>query len=467
MVASFAIFDDIHVDEKERTVKARGLAQMKLQCIEPGAETLGRYEMRSAETVVAAGATHTVRYVYRIRDIEGLVTAKQVDDLWKKTVRYWASKEPLTSGNETFDHLYAVSRNGLKALLARSGKRDGGYWMYNMQWARDDSMMAMAMLQAGFIDEAKVILTKIIEQFVGFDGRTVEASRWAGFDYTEIDQNGAILYAIWTYWCWTGDTAFIKKYWTKIRLAGDFPLMDVFRDPTSRLLGTNGNSGNATIPSGSKTGLSWRTNSGSHSDWRREAISRTHLATRLLQRAGASASSEIKNVVLNDPRFRFIEEGHFIKRRTRDGRWQRFMIPTRREAMPPGSPIATEERPECEPDTANVYPVVYEWVDPKGEVGRKTLEHMEASGISAGHSGGYSRYNTASEPDPGGPGPLRPCLLPALPRKPAIRIVSGECSTGLTRSTVENPAGGSNGMARASPRLPLRYASSDGPGVKW
>ena len=63
-----------------------------------------------------------------------------------------------SSGNATLDHLHAVARSGLKAQLARSGKRDSGYWMYNMEWVRDDVMMMQAMSMAGFHDEARTIL---------------------------------------------------------------------------------------------------------------------------------------------------------------------------------------------------------------------------------------------------------------------------------------------------------------------
>jgi hypothetical protein len=406
LVANFALFDEIYVDDKEGTALAHGLAEMKLQCLEAGVETAGRYELRSAEQVIPAGQTRTVRFVYRIRSIDGLVSSRQMDDLWKKTVLYWKSKQPVVSGNETFDHLYAVSRNGLKAQLARSGKRDAGYWMYNMQWARDDSMMAIGMVQAGFIDEAKSIMTKILDKFIGVDGRTIEASRWAGFDYTELDQNGAILYAMWQYWCWTGDTAFIRKYWSKMRLAGDFPLMDVFRDPVSHLMRNKREFWERNDTFGVEDGFEI-----AYQFWVSLGLEKGSELARLIgDTATASrwtkASAEIKDTVLNDPRFRLIEEGHFIKRRTRDGRWQKFMIPTHRASMPPGSPLATEERPEAEPDTANVYPIIYEWVDPKGDVSRKTLDHMETLWNQRWTYGGYSRYNTASEPDPGGPWPF-------------------------------------------------------------
>jgi hypothetical protein len=120
----------------------------------------------------------------------------------------------------------------------------------------------------------------------------------------------------------------------------------------------------------------------------------------------AAASKEIRQLLFEDPTFRFIEEGRLIKRRTLDGRWQRYMIPSNRASMPQGSPAALNDKPECEPDSANVYPIIFEYVDPRGDVARKTLEWMDVLWNQQWNYGGYSRYNTTSEPDPPGPWPI-------------------------------------------------------------
>jgi hypothetical protein len=123
------------------------------------------------------------------------------------------------------------------------------------------------------------------------------------------------------------------------------------------------------------------------------------------------AAESIRKAMFNDPKFRFIEEGHLIKRRTRDGRWQRYAVPTNRNAMPPGSPAATEERPECEPDTADVYPIIFDMVDPHSDLARNTLQWLEQLWSQRWSFGGYSRYNTFSEPDPPAPWPIATLLM--------------------------------------------------------
>jgi hypothetical protein len=120
----------------------------------------------------------------------------------------------------------------------------------------------------------------------------------------------------------------------------------------------------------------------------------------------AGASAEFKHILFEDSTFRFIEEGRLIKRRTLDGRWQRYMIPANRATMPPGSPAALNDKPECEPDSANVYPIIYEYVNPRGDIARKTLEWMDILWNQQWNFGGYSRYNTTSEPDPPAPWPI-------------------------------------------------------------
>jgi len=85
-------------------------------------------------------------------------------------------------------------------------------------------MVSIALLQGGMDAEAKILLIKILEKSVGADGRTFESSRWSGFDYTELDQNGELLYALWTYAAWTGDLEFVKKYWSSIAACGGIPV---------------------------------------------------------------------------------------------------------------------------------------------------------------------------------------------------------------------------------------------------
>jgi hypothetical protein len=114
----------------------------------------------------------------------------------------------------------------------------------------------------------------------------------------------------------------------------------------------------------------------------------------------------IRTAILTHPKYGLVEDGHFIKRRARDGRWQRTMIPPDRSRMPPGSPIGAGAKPECEPDLASVIPVMYGFVEPESEIALNTLRQCETLWSQRWDFGGYPRYNTSSEPDPPAPWPL-------------------------------------------------------------
>jgi hypothetical protein len=403
---NYVMFDEIGPDEATGSIVAKGFASLRLSCPDNTARVSGRYDMNLDAEKVGPGATRSATFVYSIRGDEKVLQEKGPGGLWKETVAFWKSKPMMSSGNAVVDHLFHVARTGLKSQVARSGKRDSGLWMYNMEWVRDDVMVSMALLPVGFVEESKTILTKILAKSIGKDGRTIESSRWSGYDYAELDQNGELLYGLWTYLCWTGDDSFLRTSWDSIKAVGSFLLQDVFWDKKSRLLRNKREFWERSDSFGVEDGFEI-----SYQFWSVLGLERgAEIAAKFgddeTARTWKNAAAEIKKAMLDDPAFRLIEEGHFIKRRTRDGRWQRYMIPVDRKRMPPGSPMATLEKPECEPDTASVYPIMYEFVDPRGDVAKKTLASMEVLWNQKWEHGGYSRYNTTSEPDIPGPWPF-------------------------------------------------------------
>jgi hypothetical protein len=237
-------------------------------------------------------------------------------------------------------------------------------------------------------------------------GRTMESGRWFPFDYAELDQNGQLLYAIWAYTCWTGDYHFLKRNWKTIRLVAEFPLREEFWDGNSRLLHNKREFWERSDSHGVQDGFEL-----AYQFWVVLGLNKAaELAEKLGYRESSArwqkAASEINNAMLYNSKFRLIEDGHLVKRRTRDGRWQNQMIPPDRKNMPRGSPLATVENPPCEPDTCEVLPIVYGMIDPDGELSHNTLEWVEQLWNQHWDSGGYSRYNVFSEPDPPAPWPL-------------------------------------------------------------
>ena len=405
LVPSFALFDEIGPSGK--SILAKGFAHLKLSALDAHVKSAGRYDLIINPGPVLPGTSREIILVYQADTSPPKMSRTKYDALAAATSRFWGSKHSVTTGDPMLDHLYAVARSGLKGMLGRSGKRDSGIWMYNMEWVRDDMMMMLGLLHAGFDDEARTILLKTLDRSVGPDGCTIESSRWSGYDLTELDQNGELLYGVWCYLCWTGDRALIRKYWKKIALVADYPLQPVFWDTASGLLRNKreywerGGEG-----FGIEDGFEL-----TYQFWMALGLEKAAQIARMLKQPAAEkrwtdAAAKIRYGMFEHPKFRMVENGALIKRRTRDGRWQQYMIPANRAALPPGSPLATVEKPESDPDTASALPVVFEMVDPKGPLAAATLESIERLWNQQWTHGGYSRYNTTSEPDPPAPWPF-------------------------------------------------------------
>ncbi len=409
LVPSFALFDEIGPDGS--TIRGHGFADIRLQCLDASPSTSGRYDMNLSLGAIPAGRRKSVRLAYTLRGDEKLLPGKSAGGFRQDLEAYWSTKHLPDLGNAELNHLYAVSRTGLKAHVARSGKRDSGYWMYNMEWVRDDVMVAMAMVQAGFHDEARTLFSKLLKGSVGPDGRTIESSRWFGYDYTELDQNGELLYGLWMYLSWTGDQDLIRESWEKIRLVADFVLQPVFWNKTVNMVRNKREFWERSDSFGVQDGYELAYQVWVYLGLERAATMATHFGDIENGARWRRSARAMLKTMLGDPHFKLLEDGHFIKRRTVSGEWQRYMIPPNRKGMPPGSPIATEEKPECEPESAEAFPIIHGLVDARGPVAGATLAWIEKLWNQRWDFGGYSRYNVSSEPDPPAPWPLVGVLM--------------------------------------------------------
>jgi GH15 family glucan-1,4-alpha-glucosidase len=288
---------------------------------------------------------------------------------------------------------------------------DAGTWMYNMEWLGDHALAAEALLHCGHADEAKLLIEKNLRDSIGPDGRTIESGRWFGYDYTEINQNGMMLFAIWNYLCWTGDDRLIRKYWSKVSLCADFPLKEVFLNAKTHMVRNKREFWERSDSYGIMDGYELAYQFWVSFGLEKAALVARHLGD--LKAAGRwrSASRRMRTAMLEDPTFRLVEDGHLIKRRTGDGEWQRVAIPPRRSALPPGSPIATEEEPSLEPDAITVLPIVYEMIDPASALSKETLRWVESLWNQKWSSGGYPRYNVTSEDNPPAPWPIPSMII--------------------------------------------------------
>ncbi len=405
---NFFLFDEILPDEKRKEIRSDGYIPMRLFSPDADCALRGRYELRIRLGKIPPGGSSTGTCVYAIRG--GDTAARR--DLAQGTIPLpTMPRNEFRSGDQLLDRLVRVSTHLLPAHLSAAGKRDSGIWEYNMEWVRDDSMVAVGLLHAGEFERAGILLRKLLDRSIGADGRTIEASRWAGFDYTELDQNGQVLWAAWNFVCWTGDLGFAKRYWEKLRLAAEFPLMERFRDKETGLLHNMREFWERSDGFGFTDGYEI-----AYQFWTAFGLEK---AARLAAATGHPREAlrwdreaeKLREAFLGHPRMRLAEEGHLIKRRSREGDWQRYLSPPDRASLPPGSPIATEARPSCDPDASEAYPLIHGMIDPVDPLAKGTLDWLELLWNHRWNSGGYARYDTTSEPDPPAPWPLVAAMM--------------------------------------------------------
>jgi hypothetical protein len=411
LYANFGLFTDIRTNERDRAAEAHGLASMKLVTVERQSTVYGRYDVRADLGTVAPGTGAGCTYAYAIKGGETLLRKKTFGGIRAGTAAYWKKKSTVETGNDILDRLYATSRTGLRSVISRSGRMDAGTWMYNMEWLGDHALAAEALLRAGFHADARLLIEKNLRDSIGPDGRTIESGRWFGYEYTEINQNGMMLFAVWQYLCWTGDRALLRKYWPKILLCGDFPLRKEFLDAGTHLVRNKREFWERSDSYGIEEGYEL-----AYQFWVAFGLDKGAQVARALGEEAtadrwAAASAAMREAMFGSSAFRMIEDGHLIKRRTRAGAWQKTAIPPKRSSLPPGAPIAVEESPLLEPDTIVVLPILYEMIDPVSPLAKETLRRVDALWNQRWEGGGYPRYNVTSEDNPPAPWPLSSMLV--------------------------------------------------------
>ncbi len=324
----------------------------------------------------------------------------------ERTAAYWNSRAELKTGHAGLDHLFHTALAGIRAAVSSSGKMDGGIWQYNLEWARDPVMVAQAAAATGGDDIARSILERVWAHSVTDEGKTVEASRTREPADMELDQNGQVLYATWARWAWTGDDSLIRRYWKRIHATADYVLQPVFREASSGLLKNTREFWERGAGHGFQEGFEI-----SYQVWNIIGLEKSaSMAARMgdgaAQRRWLDAARLMRESLIGHSRYSLIENNRFIKRRLMDGRPQLTVVPPDRSFLPPTAPLRSEPVCYCDPDTATVYPIIHEIVDPRGEIARHTLESMEKLWNQRWSGGGYGRYDVTSEPDSPGPWPF-------------------------------------------------------------
>ncbi|MFH0945005.1 MAG: hypothetical protein V2A76_07390 [Planctomycetota bacterium] len=325
-----------------------------------------------------------------------------------EAVRYWTELAALSFDSgaraELLDRLYSSARRQLPAVLSAAGAMDGSIWQYNLEWVRDQANVVVSLCQIGAVETARKMLARLLGKFVTEAGDTVDSSRWRPPAEVELDQNGILLMTAKAYVDWTGDLALVAAHWPKIRALAEYPLRDVFRHGESGLLKNQREYWERHAAYGIEEGM--------------ELTYQLFVSLGLLDAAELAGllghpedasrwraeADRLKQAMLFDPKFSLVERGIFIKRRRPDGTVQETVTPT--AVLPVGLGIDHAGPHYLNPDTASVLPIVTEFIDPRGDLARRTLEDVERLWNQTWDGGGYCRYNVTSEADSPGPWPF-------------------------------------------------------------
>jgi hypothetical protein len=402
-------FDEYHVDRAKGTLSARGYAAMEMFCLNEA--TPGDRHLNILFGDIPAGETTSSTVVLTVNQPRAAFEKKGLATMTKETQEYWSHRARCETNHDGLNHLFHSAVRGIRTAVSHTGKMDAGIWQYNFEWVRDQSMMAAASAMCGHTDVAEVSIVRMLDRSIDDDGRARDASRHRPPETYELDQNGEFLYAVWTHWMWSGNDAILKRHWPKIRAVANFVLRPEFLDPVTGLVKNSREYWERDGAFGVKDGYE-----NTYQFWNIVGLDLAadmarHMKEPASARTWTAAAKKMKNSFLNDPKFSFIDNGMFIKRRLANGEVQRTFEPPNRKAMPPGVPLNVETVSYADPDAGNVYPIMFGVVDPKGSVSTKTLESTELLWNQRWTTGGYARYNVTSEPDSPGSWPFPTMFL--------------------------------------------------------
>ena len=365
---------------------------------------------------LAAGEERVITLAYRVRgsDDKASLEAGWQEDPAPAVSRchtcsaapYWQTISECRFSSDLLNHIFSAARCQLPAAITSSGRMDGSIWQYNLEWVRDQSAAVAAFVMLGDFDLARTMLDRLLRDFVTDEGDTVDSGRRRSVEDVELDQNGELSLAIKTYVEWTGDASILSAHRQRITAIAEFPLREVFRHEPSGLMhnrreywerhSVHGIEDGIELvhPLFVSLGLSASADLARYAGWSDEA-----------KRWGAEAD-RLKRAMLSDERYGLVHDGRFIKRRKVDGQvqWEADALPAAN--LPPGMPLDGPGPHFLNPDTSSVLPIALEFVDPRGELARKTLAAVEEIWNQRWDTGGYARYNVSSEPDSPGPWPF-------------------------------------------------------------
>jgi hypothetical protein len=304
------------------------------------------------------------------------------------------------------DLFYSAARNQLTAVIAKSGKVDAGIWQYNREWVRDNAMIARGLLQAGQPLRARIVLERLLQDFVRPDGATIDSSRVRDSSEAELDQNGILLHTARQYYAWSGDIEWIKSHWETIRALADYPLKNEFRHRPSGLLANHREFWERHRFHGIQRGIELAYQVFVSLGLEAASELAALLGDEPSSRRWKEESSRLKHSILEDSRFGLVHNGSLIKRRGIRGAVQDNIHMQKHKDIPSSVPLMEPGKHALNPDSSAALPIALSFISPQSPLAQRTLDDLEQLWNQGWTGGGYGRYNMSSEPDSPGPWPF-------------------------------------------------------------
>jgi hypothetical protein len=320
--------------------------------------------------------------------------------------QFWSIATQVQLGLSPLDHLFKTAARQLPAMISRQGRIDASIWQYRREWVRDQAFMAHAVLLSGHPPIARVILERLLCDFVSEDGSTADSSEVRAPADAELDQNGTLLHVLHEYVLWTGDLGLVRSYWDRIVRTAEFPLQQIFREPASGLMFNQREYWERHSVYGIQPGI--------------ELAYQVFVAIGLVAAAGLARqigrvreaerwqaeAMRIREAVLNHPTHALVGKRGFFKRRGIDGAIQEFIVPQPDAGLPQEVGLARDIPHPLNPDSSCALPIVYGFVPAASKIAKDTMDQLEDLWNQGWQFGGYGRYHMDSDPDSPGPWPF-------------------------------------------------------------
>ncbi|HND62725.1 MAG TPA: hypothetical protein PLB90_14685, partial [Opitutaceae bacterium] len=355
-----------------------------------------------------AGASRTVTVEYRMNP-----KSDQVKAAWARSARpdaaaraFWGGLSRVSLGRRDWDHFFVSSARQLPVAASRLGCIDGSIWQYNLEWLRDQAMIALGLTMIGATGPATTVFSRLLDKFVTPEGDTLDSSVKRDPADVELDQNGILLCTLRDYVLWTGNLDLVRRRWDKVAAAAEFPLKPVFRHPESGLLMNRREFWERHKVHGIEPGMEMI--------YQGYVIHGLEAGAVLARLTGhpeqavrwAAEAKRLQAAMLEDPRFRMHDERGFIKRRAPDGAVQETITAWPEASLPKEVPLGGPGEHRINPDTSCVLPIALGLVAPDSPVAKRTFASMERLWNQDWKHGGYGRYDVTSEPDSPGAWPF-------------------------------------------------------------